>query len=139
MVQGVNVHTPQKTMPKTREAMTAANTIANPKITEGFLFLRTPAVVLKEVRCELIIIPKTLNPLLCERKIAISEPRSPSISNHSYSIQDKPLMTHSKPSSHSSWRTKALVHRMKNSKSRSRPITSIKVLINRKSTRNKRL
>ena len=116
MVLGVNARTLQKKMPETREAMTRVHTKANPRMTEVFRFLRTPAVVLQEVRFESISIRRTLSPLLGEDKIAISEPRSPNISNLSLSIQDKLPMTHSKLSLPSSWKTKASVHPMKNTR-----------------------
>jgi hypothetical protein len=120
MGQGVTAHTPPKKMQESREAMTPANTKANPKTTGGFQCLRTPAEVPKEARYELINTLRTLSRHLREHKIAISELRSLNISNLSFSIQDKLLMTHSKPSLLSSWKTKASVPQMKSRM----PITS---------------
>ena len=109
----MNERTLQRKMAEIREAMTRVNTKANPKITEVFQFLKTPAGDLKEAWFELIIILKTLNPLFREHKIPISELRSPNIRNLSLS-QDKLLMTRSKLSLPSFWRTKASDRQMKN-------------------------
>jgi hypothetical protein len=98
MGQEVTAHTPLKKMQESREATTPANTRVNPKTTEDFQCLRTPAEVLKEARCELINTLRTLSRHLREHKIAISELRSLNISNLSFSMQDKLPMTHSKPS-----------------------------------------
>ena len=116
MVLAVNARTLQRKMPEAREAMTRVPTKANPRMTEVFRFLKIPAAVLKEVRFELISIRRTLSPLLGEHGIAISEPRSQNISNLSLGIRDKLPTTHSKLSLPSSWKTKASVHPMKNTR-----------------------
>ena len=116
MVLGASARTPQRKRPEAREAMTRVHTRASPKITEVSQFLKTPAVALREARFESIIIRRTPSPLLGEHKIAISELRSPRISNLSSSMQGKLPTTRSKLSLPSSWKTRASVHLMKNTR-----------------------